>query len=133
MILNFHKRHDDDDIIQHVDINPIKFSDNKLWQLSVINFIGKFKKNLDESGIYFLSSSIIQRDDGNLHRIMFYMFLKKGTNQLDYAPNHPLVYKLRQFYIDGIEFYLTSVKTGKIYHLSELACSLEIKESNGWF
>jgi len=126
MILNFHKS-DDDDRVQNIDINPITFSDNKLWQLCVINFIGKFKRNLDESGIYFLSSSIIQREDGNLHRRLFYIFLKKGTNHVDYSPNHLLVYKLRQFYMDGIEFYLTSVKTGKIYHMNALACTLEIK------
>ena len=131
MILNFHKS--DNKIIQQIGINQITLPDNKLWQLGVTHFVCTFKTSLDYSGLYQVTSSLIQREDGNLHRTLFYVYLEKGTTHLDYSPNHHVKYKLRLNQIENAQFSVSRIKSGKIIDLIELAVSLEIRESNGWF
>ena len=104
MIVNFHKF---EEIGSFSSIHHVTFEENKNWDLSVLHFICKFKQNLDHSGIYQLSSNLIQRADGNIHRTLLYVYLEKGTNFVDITPKQSYKYKLRLHDISNAEFSKT--------------------------
>ena len=130
MIVNFHKS---EEIGAFSSLHHVTFEENKNWNLSLLHFICKFKHNLDQSGIYQLSSNLIQRDDGNIHRALFYMYLEKGTNHVDITPTQSYKYKLRLYEISSAEFSFCLLKTQEIIPISEAAFQLDIVESYGRF
>ena len=130
MIVNYHKF---EEIGSSSSINQATFKENKNWELSVLHFICKFKHNLDQSGIYQLTSNLIQRADGNIHRTLLYMYLEKGTNHVDLTPTQSYKYKLRLHEISSAEFSFCLLKTQEIIPISEAAFQLDIVESYGRF
>ena len=101
MILNIYQD-------QKKQINSTSFRESCNWSCTLLNFICQLESPIRESGIYSFETDLIQREQ-NYHRVLFYIFLEKGTKQFTYTPTLRAEYKLRLHDVSTADFDLLCV------------------------
>ena len=114
-------------------IDTVTFPENKKWELSLVNFIAVFRNPITHTGIYELSTNMIERDDGNIPRTICYIFLESDSSNVNFTPTQKLHYKLRFHDLSATVFKFRSLATSEIIYFSEVAFQIEIRETYGRF
>ena len=78
------------------------------------------------AGIYKVCTNLIERENGNLDRILGYAHLDRKAHMINFTPTQPIWYKLRLVDISMIDIHLQAIATDQKLDLSELACQFEI-------
>ena len=124
MILNIHKNHKN-------KILQTDFKENTFWTCTLISFICRLETKITESGIYCIETDLITREC-NQHRILFYIYLNRGTNHFTYAPTLSAEYKLRLHDVSTAVFELSRIDKRSI-NLLEFSATFDIKETYARF
>ncbi len=104
--------------------------DNQSWTISVNQIVLTFPR-VTKSCIYEVITNLICRTDGNESRVLFYIFLAKGTNHFTYQPTQNQVYKLRLHSFSESVFILRSSDTQQEILIKNGAFSFNLKPDAG--
>ena len=105
--------------------NRIRLDQFKQYKLRLISLHATFTTKAD-AGIYKLSTNLIERDDGNLERILAFVRLNRKQITLDFTPTQLVWYKLRLQEFSMSDIKLSSITTEENQIFSEFAIQLEI-------
>ena len=108
----------------------LNLCDNQSWNISVKQVVLNFSR-VPKSCIYEVITNLICRTDGNESRVLFYIFLQKGTNHFTYQPTQNLEYKLRLHSFSESVFILRSSDTQQEILINNGAFSFNLKSDAG--
>ena len=109
-------------------ITRLELRQFKQYSIRLISIHGIISSYVN-SGVYKITSNIIDREHGNSERVFGYVYLQRKTHVLEYEPVQSLWYKLRITDFSSLELKLTSVGTGEKLLFSEFCCQLEVQEN----
>ena len=110
----------------------LKLEENTVWNFKLLNFVGKFHSKIKSSGVYEISTNMIERDEANARGVVGYVILDENLKFLNFQPTHLPTYKMRFSELCSTVFDLRSVRTGENLKFEELAFTLEISNSHEW-
>ena len=111
---------------------PIHFSSNLNYNVKLIRLTGR-SSTLIDPGLYFISTDLIQRSEGNPHRIIDCFLVTEPTEFLDFQPTHFSEYKLNRYDINSPDIQIRSKRTDAELFFEELFISFEVRETYGRF
>ena len=114
-------------------IEDVKLPFNKVFNVTLINIVGILKTPVKRSGIYKITTNLIQREDGNIHRILAYVYIGRNSSYINFTPTHLLKYKLRLYDFNSADITLSSESTDEKLLFTEFSCQLEVTETYGRF
>jgi hypothetical protein len=112
-------------------IGGVSLEPNKHWSFKLVSFIGKFSSQLPHSGIYELSTNLINRDGGNQSGVIGFIYLNTDESFVIYQPTQICGYKLRLPDLEYSLFNLRSVRSDVFIPFVEIALQIEIVEIYG--
>ena len=113
------------------ETRPLLFDFNRQYtvQIKKIQAISALEI---KPGIYTIISDVIQRSDGNPHRLMDTVLIDKPTHYLNYTPTQSNEYKLSRYEINSLDLKILSQSRDEI-NFQEIYLSFEVRETYGRF
>ena len=109
----------------------IQLDEDKIWELSVIKFIGVLDRPLKMDGIYRMRTNMIDRDETNSLQEISYHVLEHDSTYIDIQPTRPIRYKLRFHDFSTAELKFQEINLSNNLIFTSVALQLEITDSYG--
>ena len=116
----------------HSQIPSVQFPPNQNFNLKLTRILGTSTFFI-EPGIYVITSDLIQRSEGNPHRILDCILVRERTKCLEFTPTHSHEYKLNRYEINSPDIKIRSKRTDEELFFDELFISFEVRETYGRF